>query len=152
MWRISNTILLTMIAVILFLIPRFSRAENEKLVLSEDLHLLRLSEQVWMHTSFIDYPGYGRISANGLVVVDGTAAALIDTPWTDEQTGRLFDGVQERLNATIEHVIVGHSHDDCMGGLAEAHRRNARSYGLDFTKRWRKKTASRCLKQHSPIL
>ena len=102
-------------------------------VISEDITLQKLKENVWLHTSYIDYPGYGRISANGLIVIDGTSAAMIDTPWNDEQTGQLFDWVNKELNANIEHVIVGHSHDDCMGGLAEAHRRGAISYALDTT-------------------
>jgi len=102
--------------------------------LNKDITLQQLTEHIWLHTTYIDYPGFGRIPANGLIVIDGATAAMIDTPWNDEQTGVLFEWVTQELHATIERVIVGHSHDDCMGGLAEAHRRGASSYALDLTK------------------
>jgi metallo-beta-lactamase class B len=105
----------------------------QKISISKDIEFLQLAENVWLHTTYIEYPGYGRIPANGLVVIDGANAAMIDTPWNDEQTGMVFDWVEKNHNATITHVIVGHSHDDCMGGLAEAHRRGATSYALDLT-------------------
>lgn len=105
----------------------------QKVHISKDIELQQVAENVWLHTTYIDYPGYGRIPANGLIVIDGTAAAMIDTPWNDEQTGMLFDWVKNKINATILHVIAGHSHEDCMGGLAEAHRRGATSYALDLT-------------------
>lgn len=107
----------------------------QKIAVSNDIELQQLSEKVWLHTTYIDYPGYGRIPANGLLVIDEGSAALIDTPWNNEQTGMLFDWVEKNLNATINHVIAGHSHDDCMGGLAEVHRRNAISYALDLTQK-----------------
>lgn len=100
---------------------------------SEDIELRQLAEHVWLHTTYIEYPGYGRIPANGLIVIDGASAAMIDTPWNDEQTSLLCDWMSQHLNATIQHVIVGHSHEDCLGGLAEPHRRGATSYALDLT-------------------
>lgn len=105
----------------------------QKVSVSKDIELQQLAENVWLHITYIEYPRYGRIPANGLIVIDGTSAAMIDTPWNDEQTGMLFDWVENTLNATIKHVIVGHSHEDCMGGLAEAHQRGATSYALDLT-------------------
>ena len=78
-------------------------------------------------------PGWGRVPANGLVVLGESAAALIDTAWTDEQTGLLFDWVAREHGIEIEHVVATHSHADCAGGLAEAHRRGARSYGSTLT-------------------
>jgi metallo-beta-lactamase class B len=105
-----------------------------KVVISEDIQLTQLTDNVWIHTTSIDYPGYGRVPANGLLIVDEKTAALIDTPWTNEQTGVIFDWVKDHFNVTIEHVIVTHSHDDCMGGLAEVHQRNAFSYALDLTR------------------
>lgn len=113
---------------------------GQKVQLSNDVEVEHLTEQVWLHVTYTNYPGYGRISANGLIVVDGATAAMIDTPWNDAQTGVLFDWVQNILHATIKHVIVGHAHDDCMGGLAEAHRRGATSYSLDITQQTAKTT------------
>jgi metallo-beta-lactamase class B len=74
------------------------------------------------------------VPANGLVVVDGGHVALIDTPWTPEQTAVLLDWAEKELRAKGEIAIVGHSHVDCLGGLGEVHRLGMRSIGLDRTR------------------
>ena len=58
---------------------------------------------------------------------------MIDLPWTDEQTGLLFDWVGKVHGAKVETVVPTHSHIDCAGGLAEAHRRKADSFASDKT-------------------
>ncbi len=94
----------------------------------EDLEVERLAEGVWLHVSYEELEGFGRVPANGLVVVSDGEAALLDTPWTDDQTHALADWVEERLEARLTVVVPTHSHGDCMGGLAGAHDRSARSY------------------------
>jgi len=97
-------------------------------VFDDDLQVISIVPGVWRHVSHREMEGYGRVPANGLLVIGEDSAALVDTPWTDEQTGKLFDWVEERFGVRVEHVIATHSHGDCMGGLAEAHRRGASSY------------------------
>lgn len=101
---------------------------------SPDVELIRLSDRTWVHRSFQNVSGYGRVGANGLVVIDGSDAAIIDTPWNDKQTAALFDAVKDSLNASIRIAVVTHSHVDCMGGLAEVHRRGAVSYAYEKTR------------------
>ena len=105
----------------------------QKITVSEDMELQPITEGVWVHTTYFDLPNFGRYPANGLVVLDGEEAVLIDLPWTDGQTGVLFDWIAENHGATVRTVVPTHFHQDCMGGLAEAHRRGAQSYGLDKT-------------------
>jgi len=102
-------------------------------ILGEDLTIESIGAQVWRHVSYDDVPGFGRVPANGLVVVGDQEAALIDTPWTDEQTAALFAWVRRHLDAEITTVVPTHSHADCMGGLAAAHRLGAASYALGKT-------------------
>lgn len=103
------------------------------IILSEDLQVELLGDGLWRHISYSMTEQYGRVPANGLLVVSEGEAALIDTPWTDEDTALLLDWVEEHLGAKVTVVIPTHSHGDCLGGLAEAHRRGARSYALDRT-------------------
>jgi len=107
--------------------------ERETIRVSDDIILQPVIPGVWVHTTYIDDPNYGRIGANGLVIVSKEEAVLIDLPWTDEQTAALFDWVAENSGATIKAVVPTHFHQDCMGGLAEAHRRRATSYACDKT-------------------
>jgi metallo-beta-lactamase class B len=96
--------------------------------LSDDLQLEELAPGVWQHISWTELEGFGRTSANGLVVVGQKDAALIDTPWTDELTSALFTWVEENLGSRITVVGPTHSHGDNLGGLAAAHSLGAASY------------------------
>lgn len=109
-----------------------SPAANQ-IAISEDIVLHPIAPGVWVHTTYFDLPGSGRVPANGLLVISGKEALLIDLPWTDELTGTLFDWIAEKQGAAVTVVIPTHFHEDCMGGLAEAHRRGATSYALDKT-------------------
>lgn len=108
-----------------------SKAENIRV--SDDVTLESIAPDVWVYTAYFDVPGSGRVGANGLVVVSDGEAALINLPWTDQQTAALFDWITEHQSATVKTVVPTHFHQDCMGGLAEAHRRGAASYSLDKT-------------------
>jgi len=110
-----------------------SAAEAAAIHIADDVVLHPIAPGVWVHTTYHDLPSYGRVPANGLLVVNGREALLIDLPWTDEQTAVLFDWVARSQGAAIRTVVPTHFHEDCMGGLAEAHRRGAASYALDQT-------------------
>ena len=99
----------------------------------EDLEVRPLADGVWLHTSYEELENFGRVPANGLVVVSDGEAAFIDTPWTDDQTRALAAWVEERLGARLKVVVPTHSHADCMGGLAAAHELGARSYSSTKT-------------------
>jgi len=118
--------------------------EGQSIRVSDDVTLQPIAPGVWVHTTYFEVPDYGRTGANGLVVVSGEEAVLIDLPWTDAQTAALFDWVAENSGATVKAVVPTHFHRDCMGGLAEAHRRGAISYGLD-------KTIAFARKDHLPV-
>lgn len=113
--------------------PDASGTDAPAIRVSDDIALHPIAPGVWVHTTYHDLPNYGRVPANGLLVVDGQEAILIDLPWTDEQTAALFDWVAQNQGAAIRTVVPTHFHEDCMGGLAEAHRRRATSHGLDKT-------------------
>ena len=102
---------------------------SEALRLTDDILLTQLADDVYLHETFTVLGESGRIGANGLVVVCNREAVMIDTPWNDRLTRELCDWFQRVRGVTINRVIVGHSHPDCLGGLAEMHRRGAESYG-----------------------
>jgi metallo-beta-lactamase class B len=112
-------------------VPRTT--ENAAISVRGDIQLHPIAEGVWVHTTWFDLPNFGRVPANGLLVIDGKDALLIDLPWTDEQTDALFDWIETNHGAVVRTVVPTHFHEDCMGGLAEAHRRGAMSYGVDKT-------------------
>lgn len=110
--------------------------------LAPDLRVEAVAPGVWRHISVRFVPEYGPVPANGLIVVGKDAAALIDTPWTDEQTALLCEYVEREFGVKIAHVVATHSHGDCMGGLAEAHERGATSYALELTAEFAREAAN----------
>ena len=108
--------------------------ENKKIIISKDLELIKLNNEIYIHVSYANIPQYGRVGANGLLVIDKKEALIMDTPWNDELTYQLFDWVKKNYNIDIKYVIINHFHDDNMGGLAATHKRGAVSYSLDITK------------------
>ncbi|MEM7356328.1 MAG: subclass B1 metallo-beta-lactamase [Acidobacteriota bacterium] len=96
--------------------------------LNEDLMVEEIAEGVWRHVSYATLEEYGRTPANGLLVLSAGSAALIDTPWTGAQTNALAEWASGTLSAKLEVVVATHSHEDCAGGLAAAHKLGAVSY------------------------
>lgn len=109
------------------------QSDNAGIRLSDEVTVRKLAEGVWLHTTYSDIASLRNVPANGLLVIDGRHAMMIDLPWTDEQTGILFEWVAREHKATIQKVVPTHSHIDCAGGLAEAHQRGADSFALEKT-------------------
>jgi len=118
--------------------------KEEGVRIADDVTVQSLADDVWVFTAYFDVPETGRVGANGLVIISDREAVLVNVPWTDEQTAALFDWIEEKQSATVKAVVPTHFHQDCMGGLAEAHRRGATSYGLD-------KTIALAKRDHLPV-
>jgi len=125
----KNTLLfLLMAALVLPLVG------GEKIEVNQDVEVYALTPNIWRHVTYREMEGFGRVAANGLIIVYLDRAVMIDTPWTPEQTSVLLDWVNEHLKARVTEVVVSHSHADRLGGLPEVHRRGIRSIGLDKTR------------------
>jgi len=134
MCRYSESILLTLLFVVVVAGACPVKAADSSIhELGEDLRVEPVAPGVWRHVSIKIVPQFGGVPANGLIVVGEESAALIDTPWTDEQSALLFEFAERELGVKIAHVVATHSHGDCMGGLDEAHRRGAQSYAMALT-------------------
>ena len=132
--QIKNQFLVLLLCIVFGLeITAYGQPDNERIKLRDDVEVRQLVEGVWLHTTYFDIEGFENVPANGIIVIDSNEAIMIDLPWTDEQTGVLFDWVVKQRNAEIKKVAPTHWHIDCAGGLAEAHRRKTESFALDKT-------------------
>ncbi|MFT3740404.1 MAG: subclass B1 metallo-beta-lactamase [Breznakibacter sp.] len=84
--------------------------------ISPDLELVKLTDNVYQHISYANVPRYGRVPANGLVCISNQKALLIDTPWNNELTKQLHQYLTS-MGIDLDHAVVTHWHEDCMGGL-----------------------------------
>lgn len=82
-----------------------------------ELRIEKIAEDVYLHTSFQQVEGYGLVDANGLVVLDGQGAYIIDTPWSERDTAALVAWLRER-NYQVKASVSTHFHDDRTAGIA----------------------------------
>tara|TARA_R110002073_G_scaffold139232_2_gene289317 strand:+ start:88263 stop:89063 length:801 start_codon:yes stop_codon:yes gene_type:complete len=103
--------------------PKTNKSEiNDKqtatvLYKTENLIIEKLSDHVYMHTSFLNTDDFGRVACNGMLLIDKNEAVVFDTPTTNESSKELITYINEQLNAKITTIIPTHFHDDCVGGL-----------------------------------
>ncbi len=116
----------------------------EHIRVSTDIELIRINGNFYVHTTWYNFPEFGRFPSNGLIFIKNGKALLIDTPNTYEQTLRLDNYLKDNLNAVTTKIIVGHSHTDCMGGLSVLHEKGVESVACS-------KTISICKSKKLPI-
>lgn len=143
--QVSALLVMLLVLGMCFIAPdTLAGSSNEMFRLADDVTVTKLTEGVWLHTTYYDIMGLKNVPANGLIVISSSEAIMIDLPWTDKQTGVLFDWIAREQKARVRKVVPTHSHIDCAGGLAEAHRRDADSFAL-------KKTVELLKKENKPI-
>ena len=98
-----------------------------------DIELVYLHDSVFIHVTWHSDETYGRYSSNGLVVIRSGKALMVDTPVSNEITERLVVWIKNNLSAKVEQAIVGHFHDDCLGGLEYLHDIGVHSFGNILT-------------------
>ena len=121
------------LATALFLLFQLSGFAQTKIKVSDDIELIQLSPKAYVHVSVSEMKGFGKVSSNGLVLVDGNKAFLFDTPVTNEQTETLVTFIADSLHATVIGFVPNHWHEDCMGGLAYLNKKKIKSYANQKT-------------------
>lgn len=101
--------------------------------LGDDLKIVSIAPNVYRYTAWSEIPGWGRIGSNGMVVVDGGEAFLVDTPSQEAQTARLAQWVVDSLGANLVGFVPGHWHQDCVGGMAWLQQQGVKTYAYTLT-------------------
>lgn len=113
---------------ILFLLFAYMPFVNAQQVL-----LKQLSENTFVHTSYLQTDDYGHVPCNGLVVRNGHQALIFDTPTDDQSAKELIRLVQDSLLCKIMTVVPTHFHSDCLGGLKAFHEAGIPSIANELT-------------------
>ncbi len=95
---------------------------------SADLILTQISENAFVHTSFLQTEDFGKVPCNGLIVRNSNEAIIFDTPANDTSSAALIKWIKQDLNCKINAIIPTHFHNDCLGGLKAFHDNNIPSY------------------------
>tara|TARA_R110002095_G_scaffold216042_1_gene211886 strand:+ start:5706 stop:6455 length:750 start_codon:yes stop_codon:yes gene_type:complete len=83
---------------------------------STTLQVNQIDKGIFLHTSYKMLDDYGLVDSNGLVLVNGQQAIIIDTPWSEGDTKALLSWIAEKELKVIA-TIVTHSHEDRTAGL-----------------------------------
>lgn len=89
----------------------------EKIVVDDDIQLIKLQDSIYVHVTWHKSDNFGRFPSNGLIIIKNGQALMIDTPMDNEKTEILVKYLKDSLSAELTKLIIGHFHDDCLGGL-----------------------------------
>jgi len=111
----------------------FSQIDHKTIKVSNDIELIELSENAWVHVSYASLPGFSRFASNGLILVNGREAFLFDTPVTDSLTMNLVSWLNDTMKLKVVGFVPNHWHNDCMGGLRFLQNQKIESYANQMT-------------------
>lgn len=95
---------------------------------SEDLEVVPISKHVFQHISYLNTEDFGKVSCNGMIVVNGGEAIVFDVPAEDASSTALLNWIKDSLHVKVKAVVATHFHADCLGGLNVFHSNKIPSY------------------------
>jgi metallo-beta-lactamase class B len=125
--------LLSILSLLLFLTTQAS-SQEQKIKVNDDIELIRITEGFYMHTTASESPGFGKYSANGLLVIKNGKAFMIDSPVTNETTRTLISYLADSMNVQLVLFTGGHYHEDCIGGIEATKEAGAKSFLSSMTR------------------
>ena len=100
---------------------------------SETLIIRKVSNNTFIHTSFLEIPKYGKFPLNGLIFRNNKEAIVFDTPIDNVVSKELIKWITQELKCKIKSIVINHFHNDCLGGLDEFHLNGIKSYANNKT-------------------
>ena len=91
-----------------------------------------LTEQSYLHVSYLETESFGKVACNGMIVVNDGEAIVFDTPVNNEVSEELLDWLKSN-NLDVKAVVATHFHEDCLGGLQAFHDKLIPSYANQKT-------------------
>lgn len=138
--RFENSIVLAIIFTILSCQTRPDKANVNKINFSsENISIQQLSANTFMHTSFLETNGFGKVLCNGMIVINNNEAVVFDTPVHTVDADELMDWIVDSLHCNIKAVVATHFHNDCLASLASFHSHGIPSYASSKTIEFAKK-------------
>jgi metallo-beta-lactamase class B len=100
---------------------------------SEDLLIIQISENAFLHTSYKQTNDFGNVPCNGMIVRNSNEVVVFDTPTNNKSAEELIKFIKEKLHCKINGIVPTHFHDDCLGGLASFHSNKIPSFANTTT-------------------
>ena len=95
---------------------------------SDNLIIIQVSENAFVHTSYLQTNDFGNVPCNGMIVRNSNEAIVFDTPTNDTSANELIKFIKEKLHCKVNAIVPTHFHSDCLGGLNAFHKQNIPSF------------------------
>lgn len=127
---IINTLLIIVISIAILNCSSQKRDafKPKEVYKTNELIITQITENSFVHTSFLQTNDFGNVLCNGLIVRDSNEAVVFDTPTKDRSSEELIKWIKETLHCKINAIIPTHFHNDCLGGLKAFDEDNISSY------------------------
>lgn len=125
----------TPIVILFFLLLQlFCKSQETKAIYnSETLKIIPVTNNSFVHVSYLETNSYGKVACNGLIYMNEDQAIVFDTPIDDSTSEELIRWITDAKKHKITAIVINHFHDDCLGGLAPFHQQNIPSYANEKT-------------------
>jgi metallo-beta-lactamase class B len=100
---------------------------------SDNLIVIQVSENAFVHTSYLQTNDFGNVPCNGMIVRNSNEAIVFDTPTNDTSSNELIKFIKLTLHCKINAIVPTHFHSDCLGGIAAFHKQNIPSFANFMT-------------------
>ena len=101
--------------------------------LHDDLEIRKIAEDLYIHTTWKEIAEVVRFPSNGLVIVSGDEAFLVDSAWGDTMNVLLLNWIQETMKLRLVGAVFTHAHDDRMMGIQMMKDAGATTYAFPET-------------------
>src|SRR4030095_12544624 len=94
----------------------------KKIRVSDDMEIIPLSKNAYIHSSYTSTPSFGRFNSNGVIYINDNEALILNTPPDDRLSKELLDWFSKTFpSVKIIGVVGNHFHSDGIGGLRVFH-------------------------------
>jgi len=97
------------------------------------IEVKQLTPNTFQHISYLQTEDFGKVAYNGLIVIDGNEALIMDTPVSNFASTQLISWIEKERNCQITGIVATHFHEDCIAGLDAFHEKDIPSYAHDLT-------------------
>jgi metallo-beta-lactamase class B len=104
------------ISLLIGTVSTFAQPDS-RIEIDDDIQLIHIKDSVYVHVSWHYIENYGRFPSNGLIVIKRGQALMVDTPMDNDKTERIARFLMDSMSVELTQLIIGHFHDDCLGGL-----------------------------------
>ena len=123
----------TYLLLILCTCALMTTGQNPTIYKTTTLEIDSIAPGTYVHRTYLSTKEWGKVACNGTVYVNKGESVVFDTPATDSVSAELISWIKAHTHSHIKAIVVNHSHEDCLGGLAVFHKAGIPSYSSKRT-------------------